>query len=353
MTPLMKWTGVVATLFLVAIIPFYAIVEPVRQQRVEDEFTARAVTEATDVYAENCAVCHGGAGEGIGEMPALDSEALRTMTETDLSRVIARGRDNTVMAAWAVDEGGILTSAQVTDMVTFIQSADWVTVEQRVADLGLTPPEPVQLELTEDILTTVASLAEGETMVEGLTLYAENCAACHGGQGEGTTLAPAIDSAELRATDPLEIARVIEYGSPGTLMAGWSNALDAAQIDSLVTLINRWPELQQAGVEFPEVPVATLEITPEMIADGQALFNVACKSCHGLDGYGTPMAPALNNQTFLSETPDAAIYQIIANGVPETMMPAWGGRLDEARINSLVAFLRSLEETAPPVATER
>ncbi len=89
-----------------------------------------------------------------------------------------------------------------------------------------------------------------------------------------------------------------------------------------------------------------------MIADGQVLFNVACKSCHGLDGYGTRMAPALNNQAFLSETPDAAIYQIIANGVPETMMPAWGGRLDEARINSLVAFLRSLEETAPPVAVE-
>jgi mono/diheme cytochrome c family protein len=87
-----------------------------------------------------------------------------------------------------------------------------------------------------------------------------------------------------------------------------------------------------------------------LIAEGEQLYNIACKTCHGIEAYGTRMAPSLNNQTFLSETPDAAIYQIIAGGVPETVMPAWGNRLTEEDLSALVAYLRSLEATAPPIA---
>jgi mono/diheme cytochrome c family protein len=61
------------------------------------------------------------------------------------------------------------------------------------------------------------------------------------------------------------------------------------------------------------------------------------------------MAPSLNNPTFLGETPDAAIYQIIAGGVPDTLMPAWGARLSEQNLNSLVAFIRNLEENTNPI----
>ena len=99
------------------------------------------------------------------------------------------------------------------------------------------------------------------------------------------------------------------------------------QIDSVVSLLYRWPDLIQAGVEFPEVEVMSIPTSPELIEVGNKLFNIACKSCHGVDGYGSPMAPALNNQIFLAETPDAAIYQITAGGVPGTLMPAWGNRL--------------------------
>ena len=70
---------------------------------------------------------------------------------------------------------------------------------------------------------------------------------------------------------------------------------------------------------------------------------------HGVDAYGTPMAPSLNNPTFLSETPDAAIFQIIAGGVSDTLMPAWGARLTEQEINTLVAYLRSLEGNPQPI----
>ena len=132
-------------------------------------------------------------------------------------------------------------------------------------------------------------------------------------------------------------------------MAGWANHFGTRQISSVVDLIYRWPEMVGAGVEFPEVALMSLPSSPELIAAGDRLFSIACKSCHGVDGYGSPMAPAVNNQIFLSETPDAAIYQIIAGGIPETLMPGWGSRLNDQEIQSLVAFLRSQEPNAPAI----
>ena len=87
MTSIMKWTGLIATLVIVLILPLYAWMEPAKQEQLLQNFYTDAVLAATDRYAENCAVCHGAAGEGIGDAPALSTEAVRQMSETDLTRV--------------------------------------------------------------------------------------------------------------------------------------------------------------------------------------------------------------------------------------------------------------------------
>ena len=349
MTSIMKWTGLIATLVIVLILPLYAWMEPAKQEQLLQNFYTDAVLAATDRYAENCAVCHGAAGEGIGDAPALSTEAVRQMSETDLTRVISRGRVNTLMAAWAIEEGGIFTNSQIADFVTLIQQGNWEYVDARVAELGLTPPEVIEMEVSEEMLASVAALPGGETLSSGLLVYAENCAACHGSNGAGTVIAPALDSADLRATPQEELVDLVNMGVPGTLMAGWEGMLSSGEVGAVLDLIYRWPEIVQSGVEFPEVEMMSIPSSPELIAEGQRLFNIACKSCHGVDGYGSRMAPALNNELFLSETPDAAIYQIIAGGVPDTLMPAWGSRLTDYDIQSLVAFLRSMEPSAPAI----
>jgi cbb3-type cytochrome c oxidase subunit III len=349
MNIIMKITGIAATLMIVLILPLYAWLEPSIQEENQVKFHTEAVVNATDHYAENCAVCHGAAGEGIGDTPALNTEAVRIMSQDDLQRVISRGRDNTLMAAWAIEEGGIFTNPKIDEFITLIQQANWAYVEARVAELGLTPPEVIEMEVSDEMLTNISALPDGETLSSGLIVYAENCAACHGSNGAGTLIAPALDSADLRANPQEDLSELVNNGVPGTLMAGWQDMLSPEEIDSVISLIYRWPEMMLAGVEFPEVEVMSIPSSPELIADGQLLFNIACKSCHGLDGYGTAMAPAVNNQIFLSETPDAAIYQIIAGGVPDTLMPAWGSRLNDRDIQSLVAFLRSMEPTAPAI----
>lgn len=349
MTKTMKVIGILATLVIVVALPLYVVLESGRQEDLQDEYYTNAVLASTELYAQNCAVCHGAAGEGIGNNPLLNTDSVRMMSENDLSKVISRGRYDTQMAAWASEEGGIFSNSQIDDFVTFVQQANWAYVEARVAELGLTPPEVIEMEISEEMLSSVSALPDGESLSEGLQIYAENCAACHGSNGAGTAIAPAIDSTELRATSQEDILDLVNTGVSGTLMASWEGVLNSEEVNSVVELIFRWPELMQTEIEFPEAEVMSIPPSPELIAAGDNLFNIACKSCHGVDGYGSPMAPALNNQLFLSETPDAAIYQIIAGGVSDTLMPAWGSRLSDYDLQSLVAYLRSLEQSAPVI----
>jgi len=349
MTNKLKWIGFLATLVIVAILPFYSTWEATQQENLQDDYYTEVVLNATDHYAENCAVCHGASGEGIGDNPALNSEAIRMISESDLYKIISRGRNGTQMAGWAAEEGGIFSNSQVDDLVTLIQQVNWTYVESRVSEMGLTPPDVIQMEVSEEMLQNLASLPNGEILSSGLTIYAENCSACHGSNGAGTVIAPGIDSVDLRDTPRDEIIQLVNSGVPATLMSSWEGQLLPDQINSVVDLIYSWPEIIQAGIEFPEAEALSMPSSPELIAAGDRLFNITCKSCHGVDGYGTPMAPALNNQIFLSDFPDAAIYQVIAGGVPETLMPAWGSRLNDQEIQSLVAFMRSWEETAPAI----
>ena len=58
-------------LFLMAVGLFlYAIQEPERIQTAQAAQLATDLDEAMSLYAQNCSVCHGLAGEGIGATPA-------------------------------------------------------------------------------------------------------------------------------------------------------------------------------------------------------------------------------------------------------------------------------------------
>ncbi|NCC37256.1 MAG: cytochrome c, partial [Chloroflexia bacterium] len=100
--------GFVALLGLVVGLGVYSSREEVRLSDAQATLRQQAVSDAAVIYVENCAVCHGASGEGLGSIPPLDSEALRTMEYDALFKIIARGLYNTPMAAWHQDEGGIL-----------------------------------------------------------------------------------------------------------------------------------------------------------------------------------------------------------------------------------------------------
>jgi len=339
--------GLGALLLIVSALGYYILNEPTRIVNAQDHVIAWQLDEAMTLYAENCSVCHGLNGEGIGATPLLDSEALRAMPYEDLYKTIARGRYQTAMPAWSIEDGGPLSDYQIDELTVLIQYGDWMKTGDRTVNLGLAPLIPFTTKPDPALFAEIANLPDGATLQTAVQLFATNCVACHGSDGLGTGIAPALNDPLVREKIGEDISRVITFGNTGTLMAGWNNALTPEEINTLVTLVQRWDEVPLGTIPAPDVPIPTTE---ESIALGSQLFAANCARCHGQEGQGTPRAPSLNVKSFLTDTSDQAIQQIVTLGVPGTAMPNWGDRMTDADIQAIVGFIRQWEPTAPEVA---
>lgn len=340
--------GLGSLLLIVSALGMYILNEPVRIVQAQDEVLALQLDEAMTLYAENCAVCHGLNGEGIGATPPLNNPALLVMPYEDLYKTIARGRYQTAMPAWSIEDGGALSDYQIDELVTLILHGDWGATGDRVVNLGLAPLIPFTTEADPALLAEIGNLPDGATLQTAVTLFAANCFSCHGTDGLGTGIAPALNDPIVREKTAEEITRVITFGNTGTLMAGWSNILTPEEITALTSLVQRWDEVPLGTIPAPDVPIA---VTEESLALGSQLYAANCSRCHGPEGQGTPRAPSLNVRSFLTDTNDQAIQQIITSGVPGTAMPTWGDRMTKADIQAIVGFIRQWEPTAPEVAT--
>ena len=340
--------GLLATIMIAAGLLLYAWYEPVRIDTVQAAQVQAEVDSAATLYAENCSVCHGLAGEGIGATPPLNTPAQQEADPNALEKIIARGLYNTAMPAWSKEDGGPLSDYQIGELVTLIQVGEWELVEERVVNLGLAPLIPFTTEPDAELLAELAGLPEGELLQTGVVFYAEACVACHGADGLGSALAPALNDATVRSQTTDELQRSILLGIPGTLMAGWQNQISDEELAAVVNLIQNWDQVPVGAIPAPDRPVP---VTEESLALGADLYASSCARCHGPDGQGTQRAPALNVQSFLADTNDVAMQQIISLGVPDTAMPAWGDRMTEAEIQAVVGYIRAWEPNAPAVAT--
>jgi mono/diheme cytochrome c family protein len=94
-------------------------------------------------------------------------------------------------------------------------------------------------------------------------------------------------------------------------------------------------------------------------------YRMLCSQCHGITGNGKGI-----NAPYLSEQPrnhrdaeamrklsDDHLFQVIKFGGPaverSTLMPAWGGTLEDDQIRGLVKYLRTLSKTEQAVQTTR
>jgi mono/diheme cytochrome c family protein len=340
--------GLGSLFIIVSVLGLYMFNEPSRIVEAQTQVIDLQLDEAMTLYAENCTVCHGMSGEGIGATPPLNNPVLKTMPFEEIQKTIGRGRYQTSMPAWSLIDGGPLSGYQISELVLLIQYGDWNETGDRVINLGLAPLVPFTTEADPALLAEVANLPDGATLQTAIQLFAANCVACHGADGVGTGIAPALNDQDTRDKTPDELTRALSYGNVGTLMAGWSNILKPDEINALVTLIKRWNEIPAGTIPAPNVPIPTTE---ESIALGGQLFAENCSRCHGPEGQGTPRAPALNVKPFFVDRSDQAVQQIITLGVPGTAMPTWGDRMSEVQIQAIVGFIRQWEATAPEVAT--
>jgi mono/diheme cytochrome c family protein len=339
--------GLGATLVIAASLGLYILNESSRISKSQADVLNSQLDEAMTLYAENCVVCHGTAGDGIGATPPPNNPALQAMPFDEIAKTISRGRYQTTMPAWSIEDGGPLSDYQIDELVLLVQYGDWGETSDRVGNLGLSPLVPFTTEPDPVLFAQVANLPDGSTLQNAIQAFAANCVSCHGADGMGTGIAPALNDTDTRDKTVDELTRTPTYGNTGTLMVGWNNTLTAEEISGLVTMIKRWEEIPEGTIPAPDIPVPTTE---ESIALGSQLFSANYARCHGPEGQGTPRAPSLNVKSFLTVTTDQAMLQIITSGVPGTAMPAWGDRMTDAEIQAVVGFIRQWEPTAPEVA---
>ncbi len=190
-------------------------------------------------------------------------------------------------------------------------------------------------------------LAPNEVLEFG-TLYAENCAACHGADGGGGAAIALANPVYLAIVDDAAIRKVIANGVRGTAMPAFAESaggmLTEAQIDVITKQISsRWSK--QGVLDTLSAP----SYAPKSAGDaqrGEVAYKTYCESCHGPGGVGGPKGSAITDDSFLALVSDQGLRTIVIAGRPELGAPDWRGNVPgkpmaDQQVTDVVAWLAS------------
>lgn len=94
-------------------------------------------------------------------------------------------------------------------------------------------------------------------------------------------------------------------------------------------------------------------LPPAAVVDFQKLYRLNCNGCHGFDG-NIAGSIAMDDPTYLAIVPEATLREVIAKGIPGTLMPAFsqaeGGTLTDQQIDILVKGILAWKQPGTPAA---
>ena len=185
------------------------------------------------------------------------------------------------------------------------------------------------------------------------TLYAQNCAGCHGPRGSRGAAIPLADPVFLAVADDDAIRRTASNGVPGTPMPAFAQSaggmLTDKQIDAIVGGIRSWakPEALQ-GVSPPSYTAQTSGDAQH----GAVAYATYCSTCHGRDGRGGAKASSIVNGSYLALVSDQNLRTVVITGRPDLGAPDWrmnvpGRPMSAQEITDVVAWLASQRPQFP------
>jgi mono/diheme cytochrome c family protein len=185
------------------------------------------------------------------------------------------------------------------------------------------------------------------------TLYAENCAACHGAEGRGGASIALANPVYLAIIDENAMHNVVANGVRGTSMPAFAQSAGGLLTDEQVNVItsgifSRWG---RKGVLDGTNPPSYAAKTTGDVAHGQIAFGTYCASCHGPEGHGGK-ASVINNDSFLALVSDQGLRTIVITGRPDLLAPDWRGDLpgkpmSDQEVTDVVAWLASRRVQSP------
>jgi mono/diheme cytochrome c family protein len=303
------------------------------------------------IYHNYCSVCHGDRGDGRSRArgslnpPPRDFTSAGELTRDAMVVIVTHGKPGTAMVGWKTQ----LTEQEIQAVVDYIRQ-------------------------------TFMVVALDPKLQRGRTVYAQNCAVCHGERGQGSThpvggpvLPRDLSSPQSRAELSRErMLHSVTNGRPGTAMAAFADRLSPPDIEAVVDYVRAALMVPVAkisgtrayGGRTEDPALATAPKKPTISADmsqpmpnglvgnpakGKAFYDANCATCHGVKGDGKgPRAYFINPKprNFIDPLSRAslnrpAIYAATSRGRLGTEMPAWRTVLTEQEMANVAEYVFS------------
>lgn len=171
----------------------------------------------------------------------------------------------------------------------------------------------------------------------GKSIFANNCATCHGSSAHGATGYPNLsDSIWHWGGSPDQVLQTILDGREG-VMPAWGTVLSGmggehAQ-DYVIAYVRSLAKPDsERGAEY-------------MATRGKTMYEGLCVACHGIAGKGTPAlgAPDLTDSYWLYGDSNDSLYKTLAEG-RHGVMPAHRELIGETRARLAAAYVWSLSQ---------
>ena len=197
------------------------------------------------------------------------------------------------------------------------------------------------------------TLAPNEVL-EFRTLYSENCAGCHGAEGQGGAAIALADPVYLAIADDAAIRKVIANGVRGTAMPAFAERAGGMLTDKQIDVItsemrSRW---SRHGILNGVNPPSYAPKSAGDALRGEVAYKTYCESCHGPGGRGGPKGSAIADDSFLALVSDQGLRTIVIAGRPELGAPDWRGNvsgkpMSDQEVTDVVAWLGSRRSQNP------
>jgi cytochrome c oxidase cbb3-type subunit 3 len=186
------------------------------------------------------------------------------------------------------------------------------------------------------------------------TLYAQNCAGCHGTEGRGGASIALANPVYLAIIDETTMRNIVAGGVRGTSMPAFVQSaggmLTQQQIEVITSgIFSLWGRKQVLDGANPPSYAAK---AAGSVDHGQLVFGAYCASCHGSEGAGTPKGSAITNDSFLALVSNQGLRTIVITGRPELGAPDWRGNvpgrpMTDQEITDVVSWLVSRRAENP------
>lgn len=190
-------------------------------------------------------------------------------------------------------------------------------------------------------------------------LYDQNCAGCHGANGQNGAATNLANPEYQALIDDESLRDVIAKGEKGTLMPAFNTrnggSLTSEQIEVILRGMRaRW---SQANVFAGQTPPPYKATHAGDVSKGQAVYSAACARCHHTTAKevvkgGPEDGGSILDGSFLALVNEQTVRTIVIAGRPDIGQPDWrnhvaGRSLTDDEITNVTAWLIAQRPAAP------